>query len=198
MKIATAHAVAIFMSGFLANLYQSAWSGFWGLVTVSGEIVIQHEVMAGTRERRSPMLNPKLMPFSVLVGEWKTIGTHRLIPGTTLHGHATFDWIEDGAFLRLRTEVEEEGIPSGMFIFGSDDASELVTMLYFDERGVSRIFETTLVGNVWKFWRNAPGFSQRFTGTLADHNNTIQVIIELSEDDTNWANDLVQTYTRVQ
>jgi hypothetical protein len=70
-------------------------------------------------------------------------------------------------------------------------------MLYFDERGVSRIHETTLEGNIWKFWRNAPGFSQRNTGTFADNDNTIQLISELCRDDVNWANDLEQTYTRV-
>jgi hypothetical protein len=144
------------------------------------------------------MFNPKLKPFSVLVGEWNTIGTHPALPGTILHGHVTCEWIEDGAFLCMRSEVEEEGIPSGVFIFGSDDASEVISMLYFDERGVSRIFETSLHGNILKFWRNAPGFSQRFTGTFADNNNTIQVITELSEDGSNWARDLEQTYTRVK
>jgi len=143
------------------------------------------------------MFNPKLKPFSVLVGKWNTIGTHRLLSGTTLHGHVTCEWIEDGAFLRLCSEVEEEGIPSGMFIFGSDDASEVITLLYFDERSVSRIFETSLIGSVWKTWRNAPGFSQRLTGTFADQNNTLQVVWELSEDGSHWVRDLEQTYTRV-
>jgi len=144
------------------------------------------------------MLNSKLKPYSLLVGEWNTSGTHRLLPGITLHGHVSVEWIEDGAFLRMHTEVGEEGIPSGVFIFASDDASELVSIFYFDERGVSRIFAATLTGNVLKFQRIAPGFSQRFTGTFADDDNTIHVISELSEDDTNWVRDLEQTYTRVR
>jgi hypothetical protein len=144
------------------------------------------------------MLNPKLKPFGLLVGEWKTVGRHRLMPGITLHGRLSCEWIEEGAYLRMRAETEDERVPDGIYIFGSDDASELVTMLYFDERGVSRIFAATFSGNVLKFWRNAPGFSQRFTGTFAGDNNTIQVMIELSEDGSTWVNDLEQTYTRVQ
>jgi hypothetical protein len=143
------------------------------------------------------MLNPKLKPFSVLVGEWNTVGTHPLLPGTILHGHVSCEWIEDGAFLRIHSEVEEQGIPSGIFIIGSDDSSDVATMLYFDERGVSRIYQTRLKDGIWEFWRNAPGFSQRATATLADNNNTIQLISELSKDDANWARDLEQTYTRV-
>src|SRR4051794_25857797 len=102
------------------------------------------------------VLNPKLKPFGMLVGEWNTIGKHRLLPETTLHGHVTVEWIEDGAFLRMRTEVEEEGIPSGIFILAGDDATDVVSLFYFDERGVSRIFESTLTGKVWKIQRNAP------------------------------------------
>ena len=113
--------------------------------------------------------------------------------------HVTrFEWIEDGAFLLMHSEVEEEGIPSDIGVFGSDDTSDVASMLYFDERGVSRIYQTSLEGNVWKFWRNAPGFSQRATGTFADDHNTIQLVWELSKDDSHWANDLEQTFTRVK
>ena len=98
------------------------------------------------------MRNPRLSQFSALVGEWRTIGAHPLVPGTTFHGQVTFEWIEDGAFLLMHSEVEEEGIPSGIVVFGSDDTSDVASMLYFDERGVSRIYQTRLEGNVWKFW----------------------------------------------
>jgi hypothetical protein len=144
------------------------------------------------------MQNPKLNSYSMLVGEWNTIGTHPALPGTILRGHVTVAWIEDGAYLQMRTEVEDERVPNGVLIFGSDDASELVTILYFDVRGVSRIFAASLDGNVLKFWRDAPGFLQRFTGTIADDHNSIQVITEISEDGSNWVIDLEQTFTRVE
>ena len=141
--------------------------------------------------------NPALKPFSILVGEWNTVGSHPLIPGK-LHGHTTFEWIEGGAYLRMLSEIEEPGVPSGISIFGSDDKAGTFFMIYFDERGVSRKYDTSLQDNIWKFWRNAPGFSQRYTGTFADGGNTIIWIGELSEDDATWKPDLNLTYTRVK
>lgn len=142
--------------------------------------------------------NPALQPWSVLVGEWHTMGTHRLRPDTILHGHASLAWLEGGAFLIMHTEVEEEGFPSGISIFGSDNALGTYFELYFDERGVSRKFEATLRDNVWKRWRNAPGFSQRFTGTIDDNGDTIHGVSELSEDGSTWKRDLELTFTRVK
>ncbi len=142
--------------------------------------------------------NPALQPWNVLVGEWNTIGTHRLLPDTTLHGHASFTWLQGGAFLMMQTQTEETGFPSNIGIFGSDDASEGCTMLYFDERGVSRKFEATLQDHVWKLLRITPGFSQRFTGTIVDNGDTIRGVWELSEDDATWKRDLELTYTRVK
>lgn len=145
-------------------------------------------------------VNPRLERFGVLVGEWNTVGTHRLLPGVTLHSHVTCEWIEDGAFLRMVSHAEEAHIPSGMFIFGSDNASDEIALLYYDERGVSRVFTATLSGRVLKFWRNAPGpgLAQRCSATFADDGGTIHLIWELSEDGTTWLNDLEQTYTRVR
>ena len=153
--------------------------------------------MAKQSKHKAAIPNPALEPLSVLVGEWDTIGTHRLIPNTTLHGHTSFSWFEGGAFLMMRSEIEEKvGIPSGVAIFGSDDVAEAYFMLYFDERGVSRKFEVALRDNVVKFWRNAPGFSQQFTGTITAKGETIIGIWELSEDDSTWKRDLELTYTR--
>jgi hypothetical protein len=151
--------------------------------------------MANKNEASIP--NPALQPFSILVGEWEMVGKHRLIPDT-LHGHASFEWVEGGAFLMMRWEIDEPGVPSALAIFGSDDSAGTYSMLYFDERGISRIFEATLQDNVWKYWRNAPGFSQRVTGTFTDNGDTIISVAELNEDDVTWKRDLELTYTRVK
>jgi len=82
--------------------------------------------------------NPTLDSLKGLIGEWKTVGTHPYFPGTTFHGQTSFEWIEGGAFLIMHSEIEEPGIPSGIAIFGSDDATGEYFMTYFDERKVSR------------------------------------------------------------
>jgi len=140
--------------------------------------------------------NPALQPLSVLIGNWSTTGTHPQVPGKTFHGRTSFAWIEGGAFLIMRSQIDEPEIPSGIAVFGTDDKTGEWSMLYFDERGVSRRYEMSFASNVWKWWRNAPGFSQRFTGTISSDGRTIVGRGELSKDGVNWEGDLALTYTR--
>ena len=142
--------------------------------------------------------NPALQPFSVLVGEWTTSGTHPLVPNTTLHGHSSFKWIEGGAFLLWYSEIDQEGFPTGMAIFGSDDATGEYFMMYFDERKVSRKYEVSFQDGILKWWRNAPGFSQQYTWTIIDDGNTIIGKGQLSKDGTTWEKDLDLTFTRTK
>jgi hypothetical protein len=142
--------------------------------------------------------NPALQPFSVLIGTWTTTGTHGLVPDTILHGHTSFKWLENGAFLLMRSEIDDPRFPTGIAIFASDDSEGEYYMLTFDERGVSRKYEMTLGGNVWKWWRNAPGFFQRYESRIVDDGNTIIGKGEVSKDGVSWEKDLDLTYTRVE
>ena len=147
-----------------------------------------------TNEAAKP--NPLLAPLGVLVGTWSTVGTHPHVPGTTFHGRTSFAWIEGGAFLVMRSQIDEPEIPSGIAIFGTDDSTKECSMLYFDERGVSRKYEVSVRDNVWTWWRNAPELSQRFTGTIAADGRTIVGRGEMSRDGAPWEPDLALTYTR--
>src|SRR5919109_4931768 len=89
--------------------------------------------------------NKALEPLIPLVGHWKTLGTHPMIPGVTFHGDTSFTWLEGGAFLVMHSQIDEPQIPSGIAIFGSDEASATLFMLYFDERGVSRKYDVTIL-----------------------------------------------------
>jgi len=141
--------------------------------------------------------NPALEPFRLLIGNWNTTGSHGLDPDTILHGHTSFEWMENGAFLIMRSEIDDPRFPSALAIIGSDDAEGQYYMLTFDERGVSRKHEVTLRDNVWKWWRNAPGFLQRYEGTIVEDGNRIIAKGELSKDGVSWEKDLDLTYTRV-
>jgi hypothetical protein len=140
--------------------------------------------------------NPALVPFGVLIGTWRSEGSHPSIPNKTLHGRASFEWLERGSFLLMRSEVEEPEVPSSVAILGSDTTVGTNTVLYFDERGVSRSYQTSLSDGVWRIWRDAPEFAQRFTGTLSGDGSVITGVWEMREDGVNWKRDLVQTYTR--
>jgi hypothetical protein len=142
--------------------------------------------------------NPALESFEVLIGEWSTEGTHPLFPGVTLHGRASFEWLEGGAFVLMRAKVDHPDFPRGVAVIGSDDAAGSCFMLYFDERGVSRKYDVTLRDNVLKWWREDPGFAQRFTGTIAPDADVMVVEGEMARDGSPWEGDLSLTYTRIR
>ena len=58
--------------------------------------------------------NPALEPLSFLVGEWRTEGTQPTVPGKTFHGRTRFTWSDGGAFLVMRSEIDEPEVPSGI------------------------------------------------------------------------------------
>ena len=153
--------------------------------------------MTASADNEAAKPNPALRALSVLVGSWKTVGTHPLVPAKTFHGRTAFAWLEGGAFLIMHSEIDEPEIPSGIAVFGTDDTSGECSMLYFDERGVSRRYETRIHGNEWQWWRSAPGFSQRFAGTISSDGRTIVSRGEFSRDGEHWEPDLALTYSRV-
>lgn len=54
-----------------------------------------NEINNKEQQRQIATPNPALKPFGVLVGEWKTVGTHGSLPNTILHGWTTFEWFEN-------------------------------------------------------------------------------------------------------
>ncbi len=140
--------------------------------------------------------NPAMAPFEPFIGEWRTTGTHPLVPGTTFHGRTSFGWHEGGAFLIMRSEIDEPGVPSGVAVIGSDDAAGTYAMLYFDERGVSRRYEVTVSANAMTWSRDESGFAQRATLTVQDGGTAIVGRGEMSRDGGAWEDDLSLTYVR--
>jgi hypothetical protein len=81
-------------------------------------------------------------------------------------------------------------------VIGRDDQGEDFTLLYADERGVSRVYKMAFSGDVWTLHRQAPGFHQRFTGRFDPTGNVITAAWEASEDSTRWEHDFAMTFTR--
>ena len=96
------------------------------------------------------------------------------------------------------SEIDKEGFPTGIAIFGSDDSTGEYFMMYFDERKVSRKYEVSLQDGILNWWRNAPDFSQRYTWTITNNGNTIIGKGQLSKNGKTWEKDLDQTYTRIK
>lgn len=139
--------------------------------------------------------NPALKQFEFLVGEWKTTGTHPYFPDSELHGRVSCEWIEGGAFLLMRSEIDHPKFPDGIAIFGSDDEAQTYYMIYFDERGVSRKHDVSITDSQLKWWRDEPHFSQRYTIDITQ--DKLISSGEMSRDGGEWEKDLSLTYIRL-
>jgi hypothetical protein len=141
--------------------------------------------------------NPTLSDLEALIGEWSLEILFPADPTTPVRGSVSCEWLEGGAFLIMRSGIDWSGPSGSVAVIGRDDKAETYSMLYFDARGVSRIYEMSFGDGVWKQWRSAPGFSQRFTGTLSDDGSTIAARWEKSSDGSHWDYDFDLVYTRV-
>jgi hypothetical protein len=154
---------------------------------------------------------PPLEQLGRLVGTWTTEATHPAMAGVVVHGTAVLEWLEGEQFLIHRARTDHPDFPDSISIVGfterdrvddqADDDPDLATespmsMHYFDSRGVFRVYYASIEDETWRLWRDAPGFSQRFTGTFADGGDTIVGHWQLSRDDVHWDDDLQITYRR--
>jgi hypothetical protein len=143
-------------------------------------------------------------PLRLLIGTWEFEATK---DGRRMgRGRTTFEWIEDGAFVLQHADAEPspEDPPEWVAnspmpvtaIIGFDDTTHDQVMLYADARGVFRIYRMSLTDEVWKLWRAAPGFHQRFIGAIRDHGQTVDGRWEASEDGSRWEVDFEMRYRK--
>jgi hypothetical protein len=141
--------------------------------------------------------NPALAPLAPLIGQWRTVGTHPLVPGTTFHGRTSFEWHQAGAFILMRSEIDEPEIPSAVAVVGSDDVAGTFTMIYFDERDISRRYTVEVADGEVRWHRDEGGFRQRMVLTVAPDGTRIHAHGTMSRDGGPWEDDLQLTYERV-
>ena len=145
--------------------------------------------------------NPALDQLAPFIGEWNieiTSMSFHEDPSAVVRGHSSFDWLEGGAFLIQHSEIANPDFPRSTAVVGPDDAAEIYRMLYYDSRGVSRIYRMTFNSGIWTIWREFPGFSQRFHGTFSEDGRIITAYWEKSGDGSNWERDFDLTYTKVR
>ena len=144
--------------------------------------------------------NPALQSLEVLVGDWKMELSNTSFlpsPSDTATGQISFEWLQNGAFLMMRMGSKPSAAPDAMWLIGRDDSTPNYTVLYYDSRGVSRIYQMSFLDGEWKMWREAPGFCQRFEGNVSNDGNTIAARWEKSPDGTTWQHDFDLTYTKI-
>jgi hypothetical protein len=155
--------------------------------------------------------SPLLEPLERLVGSWTTEATHPAMPGVVVHGTVIVEWLEGKQFLLHRARTDHADFPDALSVIGDDEQDRAdaaaptrdhdepgLSMHYFDSRGVFRRYQASADHQAWRFWRDSPGFSQRFTGTFSDGGDTIVGVSQLRNDDDHWHDDLKITYRRVR
>jgi hypothetical protein len=140
-------------------------------------------------------------PLERLVGTWEF---EPLVGGRSMgRGHATFEWIECGAFLLERSHADwtdpgwvENAATLTRSVIGFDDTTFEVSQLYADDRGVFRIYRGSVTDHEWRLERAAPDFHQRFVAAFRDDGRTIEGRWESSPDGTAWEMDFPITYRK--
>ena len=151
-------------------------------------------------EQPWPQPNPALRELEFLVGEWDMeLSEAAFLPSMsdTVKGRVSFRWVEDGAFLQMQQREKIAGPPMSVWNIGRDETSGRYAVLYYDGRGVSRIYEMSLENGTWKMWRDAPGFAQRYEAAISSDHNTMHARWEKNVDGSTWLLDFKMTYTRI-
>lgn len=144
-------------------------------------------------------MSKPLPHFARLIGEWSSEATHPKMPGVTVRGTATFEWLEGQQFVIMRSRNEHPDFPDAISIIGYTDRDtaegthgDQLTMSYFDSRGVARIYDFEIDDNQFTFSREG-SFPQRLTCRF--EGDTIVGTSQVKEDGA-WNDDLAITYRR--
>ena len=128
-----------------------------------------------------------------LIGEWTS--SSKTYPEG--RGHMTVAPTAEGKFLRVDSRIEDERFPESTQIVGCDDSSDECTVLYYDSRGVYRVYRMSFIEGEWRSWRYAPGFNQRYIGKISEDGRTITGRWEMSEDGKHWKVDFDLNYEKI-
>jgi len=139
---------------------------------------------------------PWLDALGVLAGEWETEAWLPLGPPMAVRGLTTFEWLPGQHYLLQRFWADHPQAPNGLAIIGAG-ADGSFTQRYFDSRGVHRVYAMSLRDGIWRLWRDAPGFWQRYSGTLDPDRVTITGAWEISKDGLSWNHDCDLSYRRI-
>jgi hypothetical protein len=144
------------------------------------------------------MKNKALAALEPLIGEWEyTMYNAWFLPSmdTKVKGFTTIERLEDSFVVVRSTDADKK--PSDIWVIGYSDPQEKYMMFYYDQRGVSRIFNATFEGNQLVFWREDKDMHQRITLEIND--DGLHSVAEASEDQgKTWRKDLEMAHKRIK
>ena len=129
----------------------------------------------------------------MLIGTWVTEATHPAVEAV-VPGSITFEWFDGGHFVVVRSRNDHDLFPDAIGVIGAPETGDGLVWEYFDSRGVRRTYGVSLDNGVWRMWRVAAGFDQRFSATLG--HDAFEGLWQLAETPGDWKDDLRVTYRR--
>jgi hypothetical protein len=73
-----------------------------------------------------------------------------VLPGEAIRGTSTFEWLDGQRFVIWRSHYDHSQIPDAITIIGVTDGQ--LSMHYFDQRGVYRVYAASLDQATWRYW----------------------------------------------
>lgn len=144
------------------------------------------------------MKNKALAALEPLIGEWEyTMYNAWFLESmdTEVKGFSTIERLHDSFVVFRETDADKK--PSNIWVIGYSDPQEKYEMFYYDQRGVSRIFDMTFDGKKMVFSREDKDMHQRMTLTIKA--DGLHVVAEASDDKgKTWRKDLEIAYVRVK
>jgi len=107
----------------------------------------------------SELTNPALGDLGFLVGAWDmTLSGASFLadPLQSVTGRLEVTPIECGGLLAMRQLGDPASPPMASWVIGRDASRPGYSVLYTDGRGVSRVYEMSVTGDVWTIWRDDP------------------------------------------
>jgi hypothetical protein len=142
------------------------------------------------------MKNKALAALEPFIGNWDyTMYNSWFLESmdTKVKGFTSIERLDDSFVLVRSTDADKK--PSDTWVIGYSDPEERYRMLYYDQRGVARIFETTFDGKKLEFLREDKDFYQRMSLEVTEAG--LHAVAEASDDKgKTWRKDLEMDYVR--
>lgn len=146
--------------------------------------------------------------LELLIGEWKMESIVNDV--VVVSGKTTFAWLAGKSYLIQHTAadpplpttpqiwIDNSPFPT-IAIISLDDHSGQLYYNYADGRDVHRVYQMSFKDKTMELrGQVGPKFYQRLTNTLSEDGNTINSLIEKSEDNKTWQTDFIARYTRLK
>lgn len=144
------------------------------------------------------MKNKALAALEPLIGEWEYAMYNSWFlesMDTKVKGFTTVERLHD-AFVVFRSSAADKK-PDDVWVIGYSDPQDKYQMFYYDQRGVSRIFDMEFTGKKIVFSREDDDFYQRMTLTIKA--NGLHTVAEASDDKgKTWRKDLEMDYKKIR